>query len=503
MAIHRLKSRFVDTVTRAGMYSDGGGLYLQVGKSGGAKSWIFRYSRSRFGRGGEAHMGLGPLHTISLEEARELARGCRHQILKGIDPMESRKAEQLAKRLEESKQVTFGFCAADYYDHKAKTWRPQSAKSARLIIRKYLNPAFEQLPVAVIDHLQAEQLLKPIWNTKPGQARNVHMHLEAILDRAKAKGYRTGDNPASMKGPLGILLHDHRETHTVKHLGSLPYQKIGTLMAVLRTPTALNRSPLGYTLAEAAEATGIDRSEIQRAISAGKVGARRQPGTETKYNSPWFVDPVELNKVYPLKREPSERPPIPVESYLLQFQILTAVRPLEARHLRWNEIDWEAKLWVLPWERTKPGRKTKQEQVIVLSESAIEILKTMQAVQKADGVKTEYVFARGIHARIIFTTGRPPSDTAVRAYLDQFIDTKDFTVHGFRSTFSSWANDQGFPREAIEMALGHVIGNHIERIYARDAKRLEQRHQLMEAWAQFCARTEAIPGDIIPFRQAK
>src|SRR5438034_9281428 len=110
MAIHRLKPRFVDTVTGAGMYADGGGLYLQVGAGGSAKSWIFRYSRSPFGKPGEAHMGLGPTHTISLDEARELARECRQQILGGVDPLADRKAKQRAKKLEASKHVTFEFC---------------------------------------------------------------------------------------------------------------------------------------------------------------------------------------------------------------------------------------------------------------------------------------------------------------------------------------------------------------------------------------------------------
>ena len=129
--------------------------------------------------------------------------------------------------------------------------------------------------------------------------------------------------------------------------------------------------------------------------------------------------------------------------------------------------------------------------------------RTLQAVQKADGIVSEYVFAQRNDAYLNSRTGRPPSDTTVRKHLERLVNPKGATIHGFRSTFSSWANDQNFPREAVEMALGHVIGNQVERIYARDAKRIEQRRQLMEAWAQFCARTEPLPGDLIPFRRAK
>jgi integrase len=207
-----------------------------------------------------------------------------------------------------------------------------------------------------------------------------------------------------------------------------------------------------------------------------------------------------LKKIYPLKNLPSERPPISIEAYLLQFTILTAARPLEARHLRWDEVKWEDKLWELPWQRTKTGRKTKQSHVIVLSEAALAILKTVQTLQNADGL-SEYVFAQQGTAYLKGSIGKPPSDATVRTHLARLIDPSEATVHGFRSTFSSWANDNNYPREAIEMALGHVVGNHVERIYARDAKRLNQRRDLMEAWAQFCFRTEPLPAEVVQFRQ--
>jgi hypothetical protein len=172
MAIHRLKPRFVDTVTKAGMYSDGAGLYLQVGEGGGAKSWIFRYSRRRFGKPGEAHMGLGSTHTFSLDEAREIARAYRQQIKQGIDPLESRKAERLTKKLEESKHVTFGFCAADYLKAKVKEGlRPNSIELLERMIRLYLNPVLKDVPVAAIDHQQMYQILDRVLAHKIRNSR--------------------------------------------------------------------------------------------------------------------------------------------------------------------------------------------------------------------------------------------------------------------------------------------------------------------------------------------
>jgi integrase len=497
MAIHRLKLRDVERETRAGMYADGGGLYLQIG-DGGARSWIFRYSRSRFGKAGDAHMGIGPTHTVSLDHARELAQALRLQLLKGIDPLEARKTERLAKRLEEAKHVTFAECAADYVAHKSKTWAASTTKQAKRAIHNHLNPVFKDLPIADINHLHLHRVLEPMWNTTAPWARNIVFHLSGIFERAKAKGYRTGDNPASLKGPLGLLLHEFRDIHTVQHHDSLPYQQIGALMAQLRTPPEKSTA---YTLAEAAEATGIDRSAILRSVHEGRLRGDKKPGV---FGSPWFVDPIELFKVYPRKNAPAVRPLMPLSSYILQFIILTAVRSGQVRHMRWDECDWKNRLWTCPWQRTKTGRKTKNPHVIPLSEPALQILEVMREEQKTSGVPSEFVFAHGrAFAGVGALEGKPVSDTAVREHLRRNCDRPDVTVHGFRATFSSWANDNNFPRETIEMALDHLIGNLVERIYARDAQRLDQRRGLMDAWAECCARADPLPGDVIKFRQAK
>ena len=448
MAIHRLKPAFIDKATRAGMYADGGGLYLQVGEGGGAKSWVFRYSRTRFGKLGEAHMGLGPVHTIGLHDARELARQCRVKILRGTDPMEERKSDRLAKQLEAAKQVTFKFCAEDYCTHKLRTWSPATARAAARRIRVYLYPKLEKLPIAAIDHIQVEQVIKPLWEKKPPTATLVRMYLEAILDRAKAKGYRIGDNPASLKGPLGVLLPAIGEIHTVKHHASLPYHEIGTFM----------------------------------------VSARA-------YKAPNLINGIA------------------VTGELLQFIILTAVRIRQAQEMRWEEIDWDNRLWTCPWQRTKSGKKTKRDHLVPLSEPALAILKKMQALQHEDSIQSEYVFVhnrprdneqlgRRLRRGGRDLAGKIISPEGIVRFLQESLARKDLTVHGFRSTFSAWANDLGRNREAIEMALDHVIGNEVERIYARNATRLEQRRKLMDEWAEYCGRIEPLPGDVIPFRQA-
>ena len=104
--VEKLTALAVNRAKEPGYYGDGGGLYLQVSRTG-TKSWIFRYVRA----GKERQMGLGPLHTVSLAQAREHARKCRSMLLAGADPLEARRAEQLEETLERAKTITFDYCA--------------------------------------------------------------------------------------------------------------------------------------------------------------------------------------------------------------------------------------------------------------------------------------------------------------------------------------------------------------------------------------------------------
>src|ERR1700730_4830757 len=92
--IARLAAVALPKLNKPGMYADGGGLYLQVIASG-AKTWIYRFMLN----GKAREMGLGPLHTVSLAEAREKARECRKLRLEGIDPNEARKPQTASERL--------------------------------------------------------------------------------------------------------------------------------------------------------------------------------------------------------------------------------------------------------------------------------------------------------------------------------------------------------------------------------------------------------------------
>ena len=154
----------------------------------------------------------------------------------------------------------------------------------------------------------------------------------------------------------------------------------------------------------------------------------------------------------------------------LEFAILTAARTGEVIGARWGEIDWTDALWTIPAERTKGHR----EHRIPLAPAAVAVLQKMR--DRAEG---EFVFPGA-------KPGAPISNMAMLVLLER-MGRADLTVHGFRSSFRDWAAEQtAFPREAAEMALGHAVGDAVERAYQRGDLR-EKRRKLMEAWAAYCA----------------
>jgi integrase len=219
----------VARTTEKGMYHDGGGLYLQVAVSG-AKSWIYRYMLN--GRARE--MGLGPLHIISLSEARSRAAECRRLRLDGIDPIEARKGKRVEEKLEAAKSMTFDACAKAYIEAHEVGW--QNAKHRdqwRNTLKSYASPVFGGLPIQAVDVGLIMTALEPIWHKKPETASRLRGRIEAILDWATVRGYRKGENPARWRGHLDKLLPARGKVRKVEHHAALPYREIPPFMTEL------------------------------------------------------------------------------------------------------------------------------------------------------------------------------------------------------------------------------------------------------------------------------
>lgn len=228
--VGKLTALGVNKAKEPGYYGDGGGLYLQISKAR-TKSWIFRYVRA----GRERQIGLGPLHTVTLAQAREHARGCRSILLSGCDPLELRKAEQLENALERAKMVTFDDCAASYVAAHRSSWKNKKhAAQWESTLEMYASPVIGKLPVAKVDTALVVKVLQPIWQDKADTAIRLRGRIESILDWATVSRFRVGDNPARWRGHLDHLLADPNRVARVTHHPALPWQEIGNFMAELR-----------------------------------------------------------------------------------------------------------------------------------------------------------------------------------------------------------------------------------------------------------------------------
>ena len=220
---------------------------------------------------------------------------------------------------------------------------------------------------------------------KARTAEKTRMRIKATLDWAKAKGYRTGENPAAKE-----LLAPRMASipKAVPH-PSLPWANVPALMK---------------------ELAAIDT--------------------------------------------PASR--------ALRFTILTGARTNEARRAKWKEI--EGDIWTVPAGR----HKEKKEHIVPLVLAAL-------ALFGDRGEPGDLVFgAIGQHAML---------DLAKRLVAKLWPGLKA-NVHGFRSTLSTWATEQGYPSELGEMVLSHAVGDAVERAYQRST-RVNARRELMQAWADF------------------
>jgi integrase len=178
--------------------------------------------------------------------------------------------------------------------------------------------------------------------------------------------------------------------------------------------------------------------------------------------------PVDLSD---LMKALKENPLQPKTETALMLSLLTAVRPGELRNAEWTEFDLEDKLWIIPAEKMKMGR----DHVVPLSDQAIQILLHLSTWTGLN----KYLFPHRSKGR------EPMSNGTVNQALKRLGFTGRTTAHGFRSTFSTWANESGlYQRDAIERQLAHVEGNKIRGAYNR-AEYLEERTLMMQVWADY------------------
>jgi integrase len=272
---NRLSARSVAAATKPGMYADGAGLYLRVARSG-ARSWCLRFMLE--GRARE--MGLGGLSKLSLADARRKA--AEHQLLlvDKTDPIDKRKAERAAKRIETARSMTFDDCARAYVDAHRPGWRhAKHSQQWTNSLARHVSPVLGALPVQTIDTALVMKVVEPLW--EPETASRVRGRIEVVLDWARVRGYRTGENPARWRGHLDHLLPARSKVRKVKHYRALPYTDMGTFMAHLRSRPGVGASALEFlilTAARSSEVADARWTEIDRTARRWVVPAERMKG---------------------------------------------------------------------------------------------------------------------------------------------------------------------------------------------------------------------------------
>jgi integrase len=222
-SIERLTAQGVKALSAPGRHSDGGNLFLAIGKNG-SKSWAFIYR----GRGKTREAGLGSVDRVPLKGARAKAKEGRELLGRGLDPITEWRRPAAASI------PTLEAAAKDWLSKKELEWRSsKQKKAARAMLTAGCRP-IANTPVNEIGTEEVLACLKPIWTRAPVNGMALRGRIENILDAARARGFIDADraNPARWRGHLSELLAK-RPASAVRHHAALAYKSVPAFVADL------------------------------------------------------------------------------------------------------------------------------------------------------------------------------------------------------------------------------------------------------------------------------
>jgi integrase len=272
---------------KPGRHADGGGLFLLV-KDTGKRSWLFRYNAGEKVR----DMGLGAAtgpNAVKLAEVREAAASLRKMVREGKDPLAERAriaAEEAAKAQEGAAvAMTFKTVAEAYIETNKAGWRNAKHRAQwASTLETYAFPKMGDLPVADVGMAHVWAVLQPIWTAKPETASRVRGRIEAVLDYARARELRDGENPARWRGHLANVLPARNKVARVRHHAALAWKDMGAFMIDLRARDATAARALEFAILTASrtgEVLGARWCEIDRKAELWTVpGERMKAGRE-------------------------------------------------------------------------------------------------------------------------------------------------------------------------------------------------------------------------------
>ena len=304
--LNRLSAIQVKRTSEPGLYSDGGGLCLQVtaGKGGNVgKSYVFRYRSPLTGRMRE--MGLGSASVIELARARTKAEAARKLVAERKDPIEERASERRRQATETAKALTFKEAADRFLEAHLPTWKNQRHRSQwENTLRDYVFPVFGAVPVDQIDVSLVLRAIEPAWKDKTETASRVRARIERILDWSRARGLRDGENPARWRGHLDQVLPPRRQAQRVKHHPALPYSDLPAFMSELKHRGGMGARALEFTILTASrtsETVGARWREIDFKTGVWTVPAERMKARR-EHRAPLSPEAVAMLKNLQLDR---------------------------------------------------------------------------------------------------------------------------------------------------------------------------------------------------------
>lgn len=350
--LNRLSIVKVNNLTERGYYADGGGLYFRVSEFD-TRSWAFRFTRA----GKAREMGLGAYPDVPLKEARERAAEARKLLRDDVDPIERRQAARSTAMAARASALTFEQCAAAYIAAHESAWKnAKHGDQWRNTLATYAYPVVGSMLIREVEQAHVLRILEPIWTTKTETAKRLRGRLESVLDWARARGYRKGDNPAKWRGHLDTLLAAPGKVAPVEHHAALPYGEVGAFMADLRQQAGMGARALEFvvlTAARSGEARGATWDEIDMDAAIWTIPAERMKAGK-EHRSPLSPEAVALLEALP--RIDGSATVFPnTKGAALSDMTLTAVlrrmgRPVTAHGFRSSFRDWAGETTAYPRE---------------------------------------------------------------------------------------------------------------------------------------------------------
>ncbi|MCY1536533.1 Prophage integrase IntS [compost metagenome] len=219
----------LESIKEAGKWDAGSGLRLVVDQKGN-KRWVLRYQIN----GERREMGLGSYPEVGLKSARDQRDALKVGIAQGIDPLDKKEADKKARQEAAAKETTFKETAIAYIKaHRAGWKNAKHAQQWENTLNTYAYPYIGHKAVGTINSEDVLSVLSPIWKEKPETAARVRNRIELVLDAARAKGLREGENPARWRGYLDKLLPPRSKVRAVKNHPAMPMDELPAFMADL------------------------------------------------------------------------------------------------------------------------------------------------------------------------------------------------------------------------------------------------------------------------------